>query len=1109
MAVAAAFPCQTAARISEVVFELTDADVGILFDCAAGVRPQAVGCHIPADVPYIQLCGQPVCRTQFSRTQLTRLFWTIRSKIIALQNDTGIHRNSLGSGGASQLHYEVSSFLSFIRHEVERVADSASTKMVDRPYHNRDTEWLDSRELCFCLLDELRLTLRLTGRFSDIPVDKNHCRSSDNRRFHIALELWWTALRVTDIVMSSHLLRGAEISFCDLGGFGQNAVFAQVAVLFLADLCCLSSRFFQSRGVVPQESERAFPCTCVHDAWAMAADLIGRRHEHFVEEAFWTYVSFVLEVVCPQSSRDLELDLNGFCLSSFSVNVEESERAAFCLWMLSAIAEASKDTLWSAKGRSNYATAQKFVMAVTADAKESLMRVAVRSCMSLHRVWEPSIDLLQSLLDFFLKNLNENFLIGSSGVQAFQVICQTSQQIHIRARTLVETSDLGARGAENSYELFLMLLAQSLHRQSPEGVTSTWRSLRGRICSRFHAKRVEELSELGLQNCSLLFLVLSLSVDLDEPVDRLLSVLVLVPSESPVEKLRVALRSLFAVLLLLQASSADLSKVAQKTAGWFFERCVGLGPQSGNAAIQSLRSLLLPVYTEGIREVMDTSSQLDCSEHALLVPEMVLLLEQCSTSQQEDVLGTIHEAAEKLRVVHKRALSRNLERTDDDRKMLAQHKAFSDAIFKSTLQFLHKALALPVHAASPATCFTDLAVNITLLALDLPSSQAVPVKANFGSLFEHFGCSPHTHPSASGRFLCLVLEDDQACFELESRVTNSDARLVQAWLRCCVGVEPPNSEMTRLSRIVLGRREFANYNSLAATIVPSDEVTAHDDLAVHFFDCLAQYADIVCAMDGISSLTQLRQSVAYYLKDFVAVATAQSRNAAAAAATRDSLGNVYLLCGQLFRLCAGLIYTRGMADCVLPRLLDSLILPGALYAGKPIPQAQLAAIKQHLPLFICGLLSLNPQTDAYIERKLKDIVVHYLPLFPTQTQSSIHHTGEHPLLATLQNCGGACRAAAERRAAYVGFLLDFIQKHFVAKKAVSGTHLTQALRFLLELLKHLAPLKKECSSVLQSGLPNLLNSLSMLSVNARTNRELVLQVTRAVMTFSSAMAAPK
>ncbi|KAH7946759.1 hypothetical protein HPB52_004176 [Rhipicephalus sanguineus] len=725
-----------------------------------------------------------------------------------------------------------------------RVADSASTRAADRPSHNRDTEWLDPRELCFCLLDELRLTLRLTGRFSDIPVDKNHCRSNDNRRFHIALEVWWTALRVADIVMSSHLLRGVEISFCDLGGFGQNALFAQVAVLFLADLCCLASRFFQ---------------------------------------AFWTYVNFVLEVVCPQSSRDLELDLNGFCLSSFSVSVEESERAAFCLWMLSAVAEASKDTLWSAK-------------------KESLMRVAVRSCMRLHRVWEPSIDLLQSLLDFFLKNLNDNFLIGSSGVQAFQVICQTSQQMHVRARALVETSDLGARGAENSYELFLMLLAQSLHRQSPEGVTSTWKSLRGRICSRFHAKRVEELTELGLQNCSLLFLVLALSVDLEEPVDRLLSVLALVPSESPVEKLRVALRSLFAVLLLLQASSADLSKVAQRTAGWFFERCVGLGPQSGNAAIQSLRSLLLPVYMEGIREVMDTSSQLDCSEHALLVPEMALLLEQCSTSQQEDMLGTIHEAAEKLRAVHKRALSRNFERTDDDRKMLAQHKAFSDAIFKSTLQFLHKALALPVQAASPATCFTDLAVNITLLALDLPSSQTVPVKANFASLFEHFGYSPHTHPSASGRFLCLVLEDDQACSELESRVANSDARLVQAWLRCCVGVEPPNSEMTRLSRIVLGRKEFANYNSLVGTVVPSDEVTAHDDLAVHFLDCLAQYADIVCAMDGISSLAQLRQSVACYLKDFVAVATAQLRNTAAAAATRDSLGNVYHLCGQLFRL---------------------------------------------------------------------------------------------------------------------------------------------------------------------------------------------------------------
>ncbi|KAL1430364.1 hypothetical protein MTO96_015072 [Rhipicephalus appendiculatus] len=768
------------------------------------------------------------------------------------------------------------------------------------------------------------------------------------------------------------------------------------------------------------------------------ADLIGRRHEHFAEEAFWTYVNFVLEVVCPQSSRDLELDLNGFCLSSFSVSVEESERAAFCLWMLSAIAEASKDTLWSAKGKSNYATAQKFVMAVTADAKESLMRVAVRSCMSLHRVWEPSIDLLQSLLDFFLKNLNENYLIGSSGVQAFQVICQTSQQMHIRARALVETSDLGARGAENSYELFLMLLAQSLHRQSPEGVTSTWKSLRGRICSRFHARRVEELTELGLQNCSLLFLVLALSVDLEEPVDRLLSVLALVPSESPVEKLRVALRSLFAVLLLLQASSVDLSKVAQRTAGWFFERCVGLGPQSGNATIQSLRSLLLPVYTEGIREVMDTSSQLDCSEHALLVPEMALLLDQCSTSQQEDVLGTIHEAAEKLRAVHKRALSRNLERTDDDRKMLAQHK--------------------------------DLAVNITLLALDLPSSQMVPMKANFASLFEHFGYSPHTHPSASGRFLCLVLEDDQACSELESRVTNSEARLVQAWLRCCVGVEPPNSEMTRLSRIVLGRKEFANYNSLVGTMVPSDEVTAHDDLAVHFFDCLAQYADIVCAMDGISSLAQLRQSVACYLKDFVAVATAQLRNAAASAATRDSLGNVYHLCGQLFRLCAGLIYTRGMADCVLPRLLDSLILPGALYAGKPIPQAQLAAIKQHLPLFICGLLSLNPQTGCLHREEVEG---HRSPLLATVPNANTELHSPHWRTPAFGNAGELWRS-----------------KHFVAKKTVSGTHLNQALRFLLELLKHLAPLKKECSSVLQTGLPNLLKSLSMLSGNARTNREL-------------------
>ncbi|KAK8780997.1 hypothetical protein V5799_017663 [Amblyomma americanum] len=460
------------------------------------------------------------------------------------------------------------------------------------------------------------------------------------------------------------------------------------------------------------------------------------------------------------------------------------------------------------------------------------------------------------------------------------------------------------------------------------------------------------------------------------------------------------------------------------------------------------------------------------------------------------------------RSVHKRTLSLGLERTENDRKVLVQHKGFSEAIFKSTLQFLHKALALPVQSAPPPTCFTDLAANITLLSLDLPSAQAVPVKASFASLFEHFGCSPHMHPSASGRFLCLVLEDGQASSELEARVTNSEVRLVQAWLRCCIGVEPPCSEMTRLSRIILGRKECARYSDLVAAAPPSDEVAAHDDLAVYFLDCLAQYADIVTAMNGVSSLAQLKQSVALYLRDFVAVATAQLRNTAAAAATRSSLGNVYHLCGQLFRLCADLIYTRGMADCVLPRLLDSLILPSALYTGKPIPQVQLAAIKQHLPLFLCGLLLLSPQTDAYIERKLKDVVVHYLPLFPSQTQSSIHSTGEHPLLVTLEKCGGACHAATQRRAAYVGFLLDFTQKHFVAKKSAPGTHLNQALRFLLELSKRLVPLRNECADILQSAVPSLLKSLSALNSDARTNRELISQATRALTALCAGAARP-
>ncbi|XP_077531712.1 protein MMS22-like [Haemaphysalis longicornis] len=1099
----ASYPHQPGRPRDRNVFEPTDADVGVMFDCTdRAVRVGASACNFSPDVPYVRLCGQLLCRDRLTHAQLTRLFWSARSKFMTLDVSQSFHRST----EAYKQHHEVSCLLAYIRHEVDRLADTGASKDGLDSFGRETADSMGPHDFCRCVVDELRQTLRMVGPCSGLPVaDWNHCDSGDGHRFHLALEVWWTALHVVDVAMSFNLLRGLVVPFCDLGGFGQNGLFAQVAVLFMADLCRISSRQFVSLGLksampVVEVGDGAFPCACVREAWAMLADLIGRRHEHFAEEGFWTYVNFVLEVVCPQSKPEPEMSLTGFCLSSFTASVERTERDAFCLWLLAAAAEARKKCVWGAK--SNYLAARRFVTAaVTAESKERLMRVVVRSCIRLCGLWEPSLELVQPLLDFYLKHLDESFMIASCHFQAFQAACQTSQQIQVRARALAECDDLGVRGVESSYELFLMLLAKTLCKNTPEGATNAWKTLRGRICSRFHANRVEELTEVGLRNCSLLFLVLSLSIRQhpEEPVDRLLSVLALVPADSPVEKLQAALRSLFAVLLLLQTTSADLSAPAQKTAAWFFERCVGLAPQGGSQC-QSLRTALLPVYTQGIRDVVDASSNLALSEQALLVPETSLLLEQCSTSQQEDIIVTIQEAAEKLRSIHKRSVARYAEGGSRDDRLFERHAAFSGAICRSTLQFLHKALALPVHAPAPPACFTDLAVSITLLALDLPPPQSGPVKASFVSLFDHFGCSPHTHPSASGRFLCLLLEDDQVSSEIETRAANAEARIVQSWLRCCVAVEPPCAEMTRLSRIVLSRKEFERYNALVGAVVPSkdDDLLTHDELAVHFLDCLAQYADIVSAMDGLSALSQLRQSVAFYLRDFATLVVAQLRSGTA---TSTRLANVYFLCGQLFRLCAGLLYTRGMADCLLPKLLDSLVLPSALYAGKLIPQAQLAAIKQHLPLFVCGLLTLSPQTDAYIERKLKDIVVHYLPMFPTQTQSSIHHTGEHPLLATLESCGGACRAAAERRAAYVGFLLDFIHKHFVARaRVVSAAHLNQALRFLQELLKHTACRQGECKSVLEAKLPVLASSLGSLTLahNRGLNRDVLAEVVRSM-----------
>ncbi|CAN7988947.1 unnamed protein product [Ixodes hexagonus] len=1067
------------------VFEPSDVTVGTVFACHNDVHPKNVTCHIPLEAPYIRLFGRSFYRRRFSRHHLTELFWMARAQISELSAESRCHEIVISPSGIAKVRQDISIFFSYLRHEVDRLLDDPNVT-AHVTCLQKDEDVLSRNEFCGFVLREIQQTLLCIGHICDMPQAATTLAPSSAvaALFHLCLEAWWSAFQVADAIASSAILKGSEVDvcFCDLSGFGQSGSFSQVAVILLWDLCCLASRSYRTNSVVASE-RRAFCCDCVRHLWSMVMDLIRRRQEHHGEEPFWTYMNFVLEALCSRSPVEPGADVGKFDLSSFArATNDEARTPGFCLWLLTSVAEIDDGCMWRKKGKSNYLMARRFVQSATANQGELDMRTVLKCCITLHRLWEPSLELLLPLLEFFLKNLNDSFQEPSktTGIQGL-VLWKTGQQLYQQAKLRTEADTM--RSSESSFELFLILLARSLHKYSSAGATNLWRQLRGRIYSKFHTKKMQELTEMGLQNCSLLFLVLALSVELEEVVKKEFGLFEMLAASTSPSKLSVVMRGMFASLLALQEKGADLALSGQQVACWFFAHCLEKPGKGSDSSFLQQKAALLPLFLEGMGDIFDASPDLGRSEHVLLAPEFGQLLEQSSQSEQAAILRTFQDVIERVRQTMY---------SQDERRLTASLQTlcqgFSTAVYSGILQFVHRAVVAPIAGPPPQPYNTDTAVAVTLLALDLPSSTSVPVRANFTSLFEYFGCSTQVHPRVSCRFLCLVLSESDALEELARRIPNLETRLVQSWLRCCVAIVPPCDQMTKLSGVVLELKELNQL--LLGTLQRPDSGEGHDVFATRLFASLAEANDILSDVGDTSGTIRLQQSLALYLQDFVVTVAAVLKSASP---TSAALQNVYKICGQLFKHCSTLLYSKGLSGCLLPQLLDCLVVPSVVHAKRPLPQAQLMALKHHLPQFLDGLLSFRIRLDPYLLRRIRDIITHYLSLF-SLTQTAIYNTGPHPLLVVLDSGTGS--RASQKRELYVSLLLDCICDNFIPKKGVAHAHFAQGLRFVQEVLKRVRPSQNEYGSIIKALLPALFENLLNSSTDAKLCRELVTQILR-------------
>jgi hypothetical protein len=105
--------------------------------------------------------------------------------------------------------------------------------------------------------------------------------------------------------------------------------------------------------------------------------------------------------------------------------------------------------------------------------------------------------------------------------------------------------------------------------------------------------------------------------------------------------------------------------------------------------------------------------------------------------------------------------------------------------------------------------------------------------------------------------------------------------------------------------------------------------------------------------------------------------------------------------------CLLYVYFQSKPNCLLPSIVNHLLLPHAIYK----PETKLhpfiaSAIKKTLHQFIFGIAKLNPKQDDFIARILRDVVCQYLPRLVAKAGNSVNIQGTfttHPLLKCFTN----------------------------------------------------------------------------------------------------------
>ncbi|KAA0703449.1 Protein MMS22-like [Triplophysa tibetana] len=1053
------------------------------------------------------------------------LFGLLRQKVLKLE--MLVQSSSHDFGQASSLHYEAEElrqqcvlFLSYVKVFLYRFLEP-SQSLEEGPVHPyKDLE----SQLPSVLVEELFGITLLIGRLKNLPANVQSAFTilHQGKLFppswqllHLHLDIHWSVLEILHLLeqrMTGQIVYAHQ--FVNLTG----ETLTNISLLedqvnnLLCDLIGLAMNKYNK--VRPTEILKTnhYHCLCTKELWILLIHFLEHRSKTLHTQPFWSYVNTLIQTVLKGvPSGDRDPGLPGHC----------NEPEGFTWWLLTHLAQLgmhNRNGVIQQKNQleDNWAFAIELLKS-SCDPKratqEEQVRMVVHCCLSLSLIWGPNVSAVTTLWEYYNKNLNGSFTVPWLGVSGLGSISRTPLCLLQQAKSCCSPASVSSSihtqlyRSANSFHMFLRILALHLSQEHAGG--APWRQIKGRLYSKFHQRRMTELSETGLLHFLLLFLVMAQCAELRDVASRACDLLAMLPADSTPPAMRsLHWRGQLALVLLYLEKGLDCGALAEQLAVYFSQTAREFYLKTTEPSRKLALWVPLSSYLEGVSEVFETSPSLMLFRGEAFKRRLWTCVFPCQQKCRASGLPLIPSYFFSFRRVQQRC--NQPPHTTAESPGWAplpsvakeRHQAVASTLWSHFFPFLCSMRL----SQTPPSQFADAAAGFTLLALDMPGSAPQKLQPHpIQSIMQSFGWDEMLHPLLVTHYLNHLLQNGELVSWVSSGPGSGSAQAlcVRAWMRCVLQQylhkcqDAPDSragrnldeQLAELTRQVFQLPEVESVLQKAG--LHSAAVREPKPALALFIKAVGRW---YCELQVLAERSSMVSRALEYVGDILKYIKPYLLNK-----SREGLQLSYWVVGCLVKHWSHLLATT-KAQQLLFRIVDVLLLPHALLQQDSGAHTQmLSALKDSLPLFLQGLsaaVGVSQSQGAYVKQQLHSVINQYLSRFLPATPS-MGAVVNHPVL--LAACESNITPQGERLRRSI---LQVLRDNFLQFKGhAPPPRLAAVLSFLLELLKRN---NDTDPSLLTTPLPLVLRCLML--VNEPQVKRLSTEVTQLIVERCTASA---